>query len=42
MSHVIDLGRFLRESGGAILAANKVGAVVLWDPAEEEMFATSD
>lgn len=38
MNHALDLDAFVRETGDAILAANKDGVIVFWNPAAEEMF----
>jgi PAS domain S-box-containing protein len=38
MNRTIDLDAFIRVAGDAIIAADKDGVIVLWNPAAEEMF----
>ncbi|NQV23978.1 MAG: PAS domain S-box protein [Rhodopirellula sp.] len=41
MSLSIDLATFIEAAGDAIIAANRSGAIVLWNPAAERLFGHS-
>jgi PAS domain S-box-containing protein len=38
MNRTIDFDAFVREAGDAIIAADRHGVIVFWNPAAEEMF----